>query len=135
MDYKITIHKDADGENDGVRVQAMDEDFLISLNDRYGGEEVTLKKAAKDSRLPDSPMVLIVGMLALEINAALKEAGGTPMSDWYWSKTQAEIVFGDDTEGWLIFEGHWGYLNHNYDFFLCTAKVREFTDLRKEDEK
>lgn len=47
MSYKITIHKDADGENDGVRVQAMDEDFLISLNDRFGGEEVTFKKAAK----------------------------------------------------------------------------------------
>ena len=111
----------------------MDEDFLVSLTDRYNGEEVTFKKAANGSLLPDSPMVLIVAMLALEINAALKDAGGTPMSDWYWSKTQAEIVFGDDDDGWLVFEGHHGYLNHNYDFFLCTAKVREFTDLRKKD--
>jgi hypothetical protein len=33
MDYKITINKDANGNPDGVRVQAMDEDFLISLNE------------------------------------------------------------------------------------------------------
>lgn len=132
---RVTIHKDANGTPDGVRVQAMDEDFLISLNDRYGGEEVTYKKAAKDSHLPDSPMVLIVATLALEINEALKEAGGTPMSDWYWTQTQAEIVFGDDADGWLVFEGHHGYLNHNYDFFLCSAKVREFTDMRQEDEE
>lgn len=134
MDYKITIHKDANGNPDGVRVQAMDEDFLVSLTDRYNGEEVTFKKAVNDSFLPDSPMVMIFRLLSFEINDAIKSAGGTPMKGWYWSNTYASIVFGEDESGVLVFDGKRGYINHNYDFFLCEAKVREFTDLRKEDE-
>ena len=132
---QITIHKDANGNPDGVRVQAMDEDFLIALHDRFDGEEVTLAQAAKGNSLPDWPMIKVLLLLLLEVNAALKEAGGDPMKGWYWTKWRANLVFGDDTSGYLIFEGKQGYLNHNYDFFLCDSKVREFTDLRKEDEE
>lgn len=132
---KITIQRDSEGLAEGVRVQAMDEDFLIALTDRYNGEEVTLKKAASDSYLPDSPMALIFKMLYLEINAAIKEAGGTPLKGWYWTDTPASIVFGEDESGYLVIEGRHGYLNKNFDFFLCEAKVREFTDLRKKDEE
>ena len=132
---QITIHKDSDGKIDGVRVQAMDEDFLIALHDRYEGEEVTLAQATKGSSLPDWPMIKVWLCLCLEINRALKEAGGEPMKGWYWTKWRANLVFGDDASGYLIFEGKEGYLNHNYDFFLCESKVREFADLRKEDEE
>ncbi len=132
---KITIQRDSEGYAEGVRVQAMDEDFLIALTDRYNGEEVTFKEAVKKNYLPDSPMALVFSMLYLEINAAIKDAGGTPMKGWYWTKTPANIVLGEDESGYLILEGRHGCLNRNYDFFLCEAKVREFTDLRKKDEE
>ena len=131
--YKITIHKDADGENDGVRVQVMDEDFLVALEDNFGGDEVTFKRAANKD-LPDTPMVIAAWSILPDINDAIKEAGGKPMSGWYWTKSYAELLFGDEVSGRVVFDGRTGNINHNYDFFLCEAKSRYFIDLRKEEE-
>lgn len=138
MSYKITIHKDADGENDGVRVQALDEDFLIALHDSNDGEEVTFKEAASEL-LPDNPMVMVLYHYLPEVNEKLKEAGGKPLNGWYWSKTHAKIVMGEDTPGRLVFycsaPGGTFHINHNYEFFLCSAKKRLFTDLRRKEEE
>ena len=135
MDYfKITIHKNADGENDGVRVQVMDEDFLVALEDNFGGDAVTFKRAA-NRHLPDTPMVIASWNILHDINDAIKEAGGKPMNGWYWTKSYAEHLFGDEVSGRVVFDGRNGNINHNYDFFLCEAKSRDFIDLRKEEEE
>lgn len=132
----ITIQKDAEGKPTGVRVQTLGEDFLIALHDNFGGEEVTFSKA-ESILLPDSPMVMALYWCLGDVNEKLKEAGGQPLRGWYWSKTYANIVFGDNVPGRLVFEANriTLNLNYNYEFFLCDAKVREFTDLRKEDEE
>lgn len=134
MDYKITIHKDTNGNTDGVRVQSMGEDFIVVLKDDFNGEEVTFKRA-ENVNLPDTPMVIISWPIFHEINKALKEAGGQPMKGWYWTKSYAKHLFGDDVSGRVIFNASNGNINHNYDFFLCESKVRKFIDLRKEDEE
>ena len=132
----VIIHRDAEGNPIGVRVQAMDEDFLIALHDSYDGEEVTFNQA-ENIMLPDSPMIMVLYWYIGEVNEKLKEAGGQPLRGWYWTNTYANIVFGDSAPGLLVFEANniTLNLNYNYDFFLCDSKVREFTDLRKEDEE
>lgn len=132
----ITIHKDSEGNPNGVRINEMGEDFLIDLKDSYDGEEVTFNQA-NSGQLPDSPMVMLLYHFGQEINEKLKEAGGSPLKGWYWSKTPAEIILGEGTSGRLIFKssGATFNVNYNYEFFLCTDKKRKFTDLRKDEEE
>lgn len=128
----IKIHHDENGKVDGVLVSVNDFDFVVALNDSFNGEEVTYS-SAKRLDLPSYGMVQLVSYFARDINSELEKAGGKKMKGWYWTNMPAEELFGDGS-GKVVVEGSKGYLNTNYDFFLCSAKVREMWLLDKEEQ-
>lgn len=127
----IKIHHDENGKADGVLVSVNDFDFVVALNDSFNGEEVTYSETKKLD-LPSYGMVKLVSYFARDINSELEKSGGKKMTGWYWTDMPAEDLFGDGS-GKVVFEGSKGYLNKNYDFFLCIAKVREMWLLEKEE--
>ena len=127
----ITIHHDAEGKVDGVRVNIPEFDFVIALNDSFNGEEVTYQET-KRLALPSYGIVQQVSFWHLDINRMLEQAGGTKLEGWYWTDMNASDLFGDGN-GKVVIEGQNGYINRNYDFFLCTAKAREMWLLEKEE--
>lgn len=127
----ITIHHDAEGKVDGVRVNIQEFDFVIALNDSFNGEEVTYQET-KRLTLPSYGIVQQVSFWYLDINRMLEQAGGKKLEGWYWTDMNASDLFGDGN-GKVVIEGQNGYINRNYDFFLCTAKAREMWLLEKEE--
>lgn len=125
----IKIHNDENGKVDGVLVSVGGFDFVVALNDSFNGEEVTYS-STKKLDLPSYGMVQLVSCFARDINNMLEKAGGKKMKGWYWTDMPASDLF-DEENGKVVFEGSKGYLNKNYDFFLCDAKVREMWLLEK----
>ncbi len=83
----VSIHYDENGDPDGIRVCALDEDFLIALHDEFDGEDVTFDKAKTVSLFTDKQVYLYYYYLD-DIVRLMKEAGGDPLDDvWYWTKT------------------------------------------------
>ena len=95
-DAVLSIAKNKKGETSGVRVQALDEDFVIALHDLKdeNGEVMkdcdydTLMKRLKELELDtfNRKQGLIIAIYAHEINQLLIQAGGEPFeADWYTS--------------------------------------------------
>ncbi len=118
----VSIHYDEQGNPDGIRVIGCGLDFVLALHDEFDGEDVTYEKAEKCS-LPDEMMARLYGIHRKEINRLMKEAGGEPLEDWYWTKTPASEVFGAGDVGELIFYGAVGDLDGNY-YRLSSYRVR-----------
>ena len=98
----IKIHFDADNNPDGVRVTLGDEDFIIALHDAFDGKEKTWNKAMealskKGQTMFSKKQGYLMAAYTDEINAALKLAGGDPLSGWYWTSTE-----GSATNAWLL---------------------------------
>ena len=114
----VSIHYDENGDPDGIRVCALDEDFLIALHDEFDGEDVTFDKAKTVSLFTDKQVYLYYYYLD-DIVRLMKEAGGDPLDDvWYWTKTPSAYSVG----GQLVFFGARGNLNNAYR--LITLRVR-----------
>ncbi len=105
----VSIHYGEDGQPDGIRVCALDEDFIIALHDAFDGEDVDYEKASTVSLFTDKQVYLYYYYLD-DINRLMEEAGGEPLDDaWYWTKTPSAGSVG----GQLIFHGTYGYLYSN----------------------
>ncbi len=103
----VSIHYDENGNADGIRVCALDEDFLIALHDEFDGEDVTFDKAKTVSLFTDKQVYLYYYYLD-DIVRLMEEAGGDPLDDvWYWTKTPSA----SNVDGQLIFGGPYGYLS------------------------
>lgn len=103
----VSIHYGEDGNPDGIRVCALDEDFIIALHDEFGGEDVNYEKASTVSLFTDKQVYLYYYYLD-DINRLMEEAGGEPLDDvWYWTKTKSAYY----VHAQLIFTGTIGHLN------------------------
>ena len=103
----VSIHYDENGAPDGIRVCALDEDFLIALHDEFDGEDVTFDKAKTVSLFTDKQVYLYYYYLD-DIVRLMEEAGGDPLDDvWYWTKTPSAYSVGTQ----LIFYGARGNLS------------------------
>ena len=88
-DAVITIHKNAEGTPDGVRIQGLGEDFILTLHDAESGENKNygewmgwLKENGKTTLT--RKQAYLVGMCIDEVNDKLEEAGGDALAaDWY----------------------------------------------------
>lgn len=104
----VSIHYGEDGNPDGIRVCALDEDFIIALHDEFDGEDVNYEKASTVSLFTDKQVYLYYYYLD-DINRLMEEAGGEPLDDvWYWTKTKS--ASGVYTQ--LIFYGDGGGLDY-----------------------
>ena len=101
----IKIHFDADNNPDGVRVTLGDEDFIIALHDSFDGKEKTWNKAMealskKGQTMFSKKQGYLIAAYTDEINAALKLAGGEPLSGWYWTSTELSVTY-----AWIMYFG------------------------------
>ena len=114
----VSIHYDENGDPDGIRVCALDEDFLIALHDEFDGEDVTFDKANTVSLFTDKQVYLYYYYLD-DIVRLMKEAGGDPLDDvWYWTKTTSALSVNFQ----LVFYGTSG--NLDYGSRISTYRVR-----------
>ena len=107
----IKIHFDADNNPDGVRVTLGDEDFIIALHDSFDGKEKTWNKAMealskKGQTMFSKKQGYLIAAYTDEINAALKLAGGEPLSGWYWTSTDYSAAY-----AWHVYFGT-GYVSY-----------------------
>ena len=88
----VSVHRDENGNPDGVLVQTLDERFVIELHDIDDGKngfsfdtaQKRLKELGKTTF--NKKQGLILAAYIEEINTALVEAGGEPFAkDWYTS--------------------------------------------------
>ena len=116
----VSIHYDENGDPDGIRVCALDEDFLIALHDEFDGEDVTFDKAKTVSLFTDKQVYLYYYYLD-DIVRLMKEAGGDPLDDvWYWTKTTSA----HSVSSQLVFNGASGYLSSYARYRFLTIRVR-----------
>ena len=102
----VSIHHGEDGKPDGIRVCAIDEDFIIALHDEFDGEDVNYEKASTVSLFTEKQVYLYYYYLD-DINRLMEEAGGEPLDDaWYWTKTPSALSVSSQ----LIFYGTRGSL-------------------------
>jgi hypothetical protein len=114
----VSIHHGEDGKPDGIRVCALDEDFIIALHDEFYGEDVDFEKASTVSLFTDKQVYLYYYYLD-DIKRLMEEAGGEPLDDaWYWTKTPSA----SGVPPQLFFRGAYGYLN--YYARIYTGRVR-----------
>lgn len=87
----VSIHHGEDGKPDGIRVCALDEDFIIALHDEFDGEDVNYEKASTVSLFTEKQVYLYYYYLD-DIKRLMEEAGGEPLDDaWYWTKTPSAL--------------------------------------------
>lgn len=121
----VSINYDNNGKANGVKVQTLDECFVIALHDLDGGksdfshdsamkrlEELGLKTVNKKQ-------ATILCAYLDEVNEKLKEAGGEPFAkDVYVTSSSADF---DRNFSWF-FGGFIGCLNYDNccrDYYLC----------------
>jgi hypothetical protein len=115
----VSIHYDENGDPDGIRVCALDEDFLVALHDEFDGEDVTFDKAKTVSLFTDKQVYLYYYYLD-DIVRLMEEAGGDPLDDvWYWTKTPSAI----SANGQLFFNGTNGYLGYSSRYNSLRVRV------------
>ena len=115
----VSIHYDENGDPDGIRVCALDEDFLIALHDEFDGEDVTYDKAKTVSLFTDKQVYLYYYYLD-DIVRLMDEAGGDPLDDvWYWTKTPSALSVSYQ----LIFYGPYGNLGNLYRILAIRVRV------------
>lgn len=116
--HPVSIHYDAEGNPDGVRVKTLDEDFVIALEDAEQGREMNWATAMEKygNVLPNKKQASIVCAYLDEIKKAMKEAGGDNLDGWYW--TCAEY-YGNDA--WL-YDGCYGELYNGSKFYTFSVR-------------
>ena len=108
----VTIHYDEQGNPDGIRICALDEDFILKLHDEPCGY-VNYAKAKKYS-LPSRKMINVYAYYINEVKKLMVEAGGEPLVGLYWTETPAEELFGAyGVNCQLIYYGTTGALTVN----------------------
>lgn len=86
----LTIDTDTDGKPQGVRVQALGENFVIALHDVENGKDNFSYDSAMEwlkehgQQTFNRRQAAIICIYMREINQMLKDAGGDPFArDWY----------------------------------------------------
>ena len=109
----VSIHHGEDGQPDGIRICALDEDFIIALHDEFDGDDVNYEKASTVSLFTEKQVYLYYYYLD-DINRLMEEAGGEPLDDaWYWTKTPSAYSVGNQ----LFFHGTYGGLYSSFRIF------------------
>ena len=90
MNKNVTPYFDVDGLFIGVRVCALDEDFVIMAKDFKGGKYMTwdeaMKALAKEGFTTWNKRQLALTIYYRdEIDAVLDEYDGQPLNRWYWT--------------------------------------------------
>ena len=123
----VSINYDNNGKANGVKVQTLDECFVIALHDLDGGksdfshdsamkrlEELGLKTVNKKQ-------AAILCAYLDEVNEKLKEAGGEPFAkDVYVTSSSADY---NGSHSWF-FNGSLGCLNHYYSRYNGIFRCR-----------
>lgn len=92
--HAVTIHKNENGEPDGVRVRTIDEDFVIALHDAE--DDIDWKAAVEkygDENLPSRKQAAIISAYLDDIQDALTEAGGDKLEDLYWTCSEYNAYY------------------------------------------
>ena len=133
----VSVHYDANGNADGVMVQTLEERFVLELHDLDNGKSDfsynslmnRLEEVGKTT--VNKKQALIVCVYLDEINEAMVEAGGEPLTkDWYMT---CELVYqegrssADSSAGhsWC-FNGANGCFSRNsryYTLFRCRPSL------------
>lgn len=115
----VSIHHGEDGKPDGIRVCALDEDFIIALHDEFDGEDVNYEKASTVSLFTEKQVYLYYYYLD-DIKRLMEEAGGEPLDDaWYWTKTPSAYSVNHQ----LLFYGAGGYLSSSTRIYTHRVRV------------
>ena len=117
MNEAVSIHHNKDGEIDGVKIQTLDECFIIALHDLDEGkndfshdsamkrlEELNLKTFSKKQ-------ATILCAYLDEVNEKLKEAGGEPLAKNIYVTSSSADYYGDYS--WF-FHGSHGCLHYTH---------------------
>lgn len=106
----VSVFVDGNGKK-WVRVRTLDLDFKIDLHDYKEGDKARftwheLMERAKEGkiRMIDKKKAKAIYLYIDEVNAAIKEAGGEELKEWYWTETKSQYRFGN---AW-IFNGQSG---------------------------
>lgn len=109
----VCVLTDADGEPQGVLVQAFDERFVIEPKDFNDGEEMAwddamaaLKKAGKTTF--NKQQAYIILFLFENINAALLFIGGDELASSHWAATEY-----NSSNAWYVCFGSGGFGDNN----------------------
>ena len=82
-----------DGRPDGVRLCVGDEDLLITLHDEFDGKDVDWYQIEKnDIQTFNRKQAALVSAYLPEVNKMIKEMGGDPLTDWYWTNETCEAT-------------------------------------------
>lgn len=125
MNEAVSIHHNKDGEIDGVKIQTLDECFIIALHDLDEGKNDFSHDSAM-KRLEElgletlnKKQATILCAYLDEVNEKLKEAGGKPFAkDVYVTSSSADFTGG---YSWC-FLGSYGCLDYGSRFngiFRC----------------
>lgn len=114
----VSIHYDAEGNPDGVRVKTLDEDFIIVLEDAEEGREMNWATAMEKygNVLPNRKQASIICAYLDDIKKAMKEAGGDDLDGWYW--TCAEY---DAYSAWF-YSGDSGGLGYTDKYYMLSVR-------------
>lgn len=86
----VTPYFDKDNNFIGVRVKALEEDFVIMAHDFMGGKYMTWQKTMdalkkKGFTTWNMRQISLTIYYRNEIDAVLTECGGDPLNRWYWT--------------------------------------------------
>lgn len=99
-----------DGRPDGVRLCVGDEELLVTLHDEFDGKDVDWYQIEKnDIQTFNRKQAALVSAYLPEVNKMIKEMGGDPFTDWYWTNETCEAN-GDCA--WCLI-GSYGNLGYN----------------------
>ena len=121
MNEAVSIHHNKDGEIDGVKIQTLDECFIIALHDLDEGNDFSHDSAMKrleelNLKTFSKKQATILCAYLDEVNEKLKEAGGVPFAkDVYVTSSSAD--YGGDYS-WYFYgaSGCRAYFRYNGHF-------------------
>lgn len=133
----LSIDTDMEGKPVGVRVQALGENFAISLHDAENGKSNFSYDTAMEwlkehgQQTFNRKQAAIIAIYMRDINKKLKEAGGDPFAaDWYITN---ELYYPEgrscadyDASSTWCFYGSIGCFNNNYRYtglFRCRPSL------------
>lgn len=118
----VCVLVDADGNPQGVLVQALGERFVIEPKDFNDGNEMTWDDAmtelnAEDKTTFSKQQAYLVMFLIDHINAALSSIGGEELASSHWAATECNSSY-----AWVVSFGSGGFGNFNkYSSYVVRA--------------
>lgn len=94
------------GEVNGVAVYLGDMHFKIYLRDMVEGAQIPFTQVEYQHLLPTERMMRVFGLYRKEINALMEQNGGEPLEGWFWTRVDANDIYGEGYSNQkIIFNG------------------------------